>query len=65
MDEANLESAILEHLHTVAHSKRALLQVAVEIAKDYPVQASTLVSIIRALTRSADMLLGDTAVGGP
>lgn len=63
MDDQNKADAILNHLRIVAHSKRAMLQVAVDITREYPTQAATLVAIITSLTRSADGLLGDTNVG--
>lgn len=64
MDHDNIEDRILAHLRTVAHTKRALLQTAVEIADDYPARAGLLLTIIQSLTRSADKLLGDTSVLG-
>jgi len=62
MDLDNLDDRILDHLRAVAHTKRALLQVAVDITDEFPTQAGVLVSIITSLTRSADKLLGDTVV---
>ena len=63
MERDDLDDRILDHLRIVAHTKRALLQVAVDISDDYPTQAGTLIAIISSLTRSADQLLGDTNVG--
>lgn len=63
MENDGLDDRILDHLRIVAHTKRALLQVAVDISDDYPTQAGTLIAIITSLTRSADTLLGDTNVG--
>jgi len=60
MEHEGLDDRILDHLRTIAHTKRALLQIAVDVADDYPTQANTLIYVIASLTRSADMLLGDT-----
>jgi len=62
MDEHERQETILRHLVEVAAAKRALLEVAEVVRSDYPVQASLLLITIRSLTRSADRLLGDTAV---
>lgn len=62
MDHENLDDRILDHLRIIAHTKRALLQVAVDISDEYPTQAGTLIAIITSITRSADKLLGDTNV---
>ena len=62
MADRYLEDSILAHIHVIAHSKRAMLQVALEISDEYPSQAAILVTAISALTRSADKLLGDTNV---
>lgn len=62
MDREHLEDAILEHLRNVALTKRAILEVAMTIADDYPTQGRLLLATISALTRSADKLLGDTNV---
>lgn len=64
-DGDELEDAILGHLRLVAHSKRALLQVAVDISNDFPSQAALIITIITSMTRSADTLLGDTSVTTP
>lgn len=65
VDLTHVEDAILLHLHEVAHTKRALLEVATKIQGDYPTDAHLLLTTIRTLTRSADKLLGDTVVDVP
>lgn len=62
METEKLESAILAHLHNIALTKRALLEVAINIADEYPTESRLLLSTITGLTRSADTLLGDTNV---
>jgi len=57
-----LEDAILDHLRIIAHSKRALLQVAVDISAGFPAQSALIITIITSMTRSADTLLGDTSI---
>lgn len=65
VERADIEDAVLQHLHEVAHMKRGMLEVATAIQADYPTQARLILVMIRQLTRSADRLLGDTVVDGP
>ena len=58
------DTEVLEHLQEVANAKRALLKIGADIADENPVHANTILIICRALTRSADKLLGDTVVTG-
>lgn len=62
MDPQQLADSILLHLQEVTMVKKAILQVAFEIADEYPAQASVLVRAVRGMTTSADKLLGDTMV---
>lgn len=65
VDYTNFDEAVLRHLHEIAQAKRALLQVALDIADYAPAQATLIINTIKGLTRSADKLLGDTIVEGP
>lgn len=56
------QDAILAHLYEIAAAKRALLDIAMAIHDYFPTQATVIMTIIKALTNSADKLLGDTAV---
>lgn len=58
------DAQILDHLQEIANSKRALLQIGADIAVGHPGHAHTILNVCRALTRSADKLLGDTVVTG-
>lgn len=62
LSKEEYDEAIVKHLREVAHAKRAMLQIVLDIAEDYPSQAVVLVRIVKDLTRSANKLLGDTAV---
>ena len=64
MDYDRFEDGLIEHLHEIARTKRALLTVAREIADTYPTQADTILRTIAGLTRSANALLSDTAPNG-
>ena len=53
---------VLTHLRRISDTKRGMLEVALAIADEFPAQAHTLLAMIKALTKSADTLLGDTVV---
>ena len=65
MNDHDIQDAILEHLREVAVVKRAMLQTAVAISDEFPTQGAVLLRAIKAITKSADRLLGDTAVTEP
>lgn len=62
VDQHDIQDAILAHLRELAIVKKAMLQTAITVAEEFPGEGAVLLRAIKALTVSANNLLGDTAV---